>query len=221
MFVRDFMTPDPLTITLETSHPDAVALMRQHRIRRLPVMNKARLVGIVSQQDLLSNEPSPASSLSVYEIYALMEKLQAKDFMVHPVITVEGDCPIEDAVCIMVTRKIGCLPVVDGPRLVGIITETDIFRALVDVLGGKDGGLRVVVRGVPDRVGELARLTGDIAAIGGNISAITTSEQLGASTVKVTGVSEAALRGLLDKRGLEVVDLRPFSPYTPKMCGEP
>jgi acetoin utilization protein AcuB len=219
MFVRDFMTPDPLTITPETSHPDAVALMREHHIRRLPVMSKAKLVGIVSEQDLLSNQPSPASTLSVYEIYSLMGRLQAKDFMVHPVVTVQGDCPIEDAACIMVNKKIGCLPVLGDGRLDGIITETDIFRALVDVLGGGKGkGLRVVVRGVPEHVGELAKLTGDIASIGGNIMAITTSESLGAETIKLTGVSEAALKGLLEKRGLEVVDLRPFTTYAPLMC---
>lgn len=222
MFVRDYMTREPLTISPETTHPDAVALMRKHRIRRLPVVSKGRLVGIVSEQDLLSNQPSPATSLSVYEIIELLAKLRIQDIMVKPVMTVEGDCPMEEAACIMVSKKIGCLPVMEGEKLVGIITETDIFRALVEVLGGKEPGQRVVLR-MPERVGELARLTADIAEAGGNIVAITSSQVLEGntreSTIKVTGISPEALRALIAKRNLQLLDSRAFTLYEPRMCG--
>jgi acetoin utilization protein AcuB len=222
MFVRDYMTHDPLTIPPETTHPDAVTLMRKHRIRRLPVISKGQLVGIVSEQDLLSNQPSPATSLSVYEIIELLAKLRIQDIMVKPVMTVEGDCPMEEAACIMVSKKIGCLPVMDGDRLVGIITETDIFRALVEVLGGKEPGHRVVVR-MPERVGELARLTADIADAGGNIVAITSSQVLEGSfrenTIKVTGITPEALRTVIAKRNLQLLDIRAFTTYEPRMCG--
>jgi acetoin utilization protein AcuB len=222
MFVRDYMTRDPLTIPPETTHPDAVALMRKHRIRRLPVVSKGRLVGIVSELDLLSNQPSPATSLSVYEIIELLARLRIQDIMVKPVMTVEGDCPMEEAACIMVSKKIGCLPVMEGEKLVGIITETDIFRALVEVLGGKEPGQRVVMR-MPERVGELARLTADIADAGGNIVAITSSQVLEGntreSTIKVTGISPEALRALIAKRNLQLLDSRAFTIYEPRMCG--
>ena len=222
MFVRDFMTKDPLTVTPEVSHPDALALMRKHHIRRLPVISKGKLVGIVSEKDLLSNQPSQATTLSVYEIYSLLSRLHMQDIMVRPVLTVEGDCPMEEAACIMVGRKIGCLPVMDGERLIGIITETDVFRALVEVLGGKEPGHRVVFR-LPERVGELAKVTGEIAAAGGNIVAITSSQMLEGTyrenTVKVTGLEEETLRSLLKNHGFEIVDIRSFSAYEPKACG--
>ncbi len=221
MFVRDFMTRDPLTVTPEVSHPEAIALMHNHRIRRLPVISKGKLVGIVSEKDLLSNQPSPATTLSVYEIYSLLSRLHMQDIMVKPVVTVEGDCPMEEAACIMVSRSIGCLPVLDGDKLVGIITETDVFRALVEVLGGKEAGLRVVVR-VPERVGELARLAADVAGAGGNFVAVTSSQVLEGtyreSTFKITGLKADQLRALFTQRGLEVVDVRPLTTYEPRMC---
>jgi len=222
MFVRDFMTRDPITVTPEVSHPDALALMRKHRIRRLPVISKGKLVGIVSEKDLLSNQPSQATTLSVYEIYSLLSRLHMQDIMVRPVMTVEGDCPMEEAACIMVARKIGCLPVMEGDRIVGIITETDVFRALVEVLGGKESGHRAVVR-LPERVGEVARVTAEIAAEGGNIVAITSSQVLEGryreATIKVTGISPDAFRSLLEKHNVEVVDLRSMTAYEPKLCG--
>jgi acetoin utilization protein AcuB len=222
MFVREYMTRDPLTITPETSHPDAMNLMRTHRIRRLPVISKGRLVGIVSEQDLLSNQPSPATSLNVYEIVELLGRLKAQDIMVKPVLTIEGDCPMEEAACIMVSKKIGCLPVMEGDKLVGIITETDIFRAFVEVLGGKEAGQRLAVR-MPERVGELARLTADLADAGGNIVAITSSQVLEGrfreTTIKVTGLTPEALKAVLAKRNLELLDIRAYTIREPNMCG--
>jgi acetoin utilization protein AcuB len=222
MFVRDFMTRDPMTTTPDVSHPDALALMRKHRIRRLPVINKGKLVGIVSETDLLSNQPSQATTLSVYEIYSLLSRLHMRDIMVKPVVTVEGDCPMEEAACVMVSRKIGCLPVMDGDKIVGIITETDVFRALVEVLGGKESGTRVVVR-LPERVGEVARVTSEIANAGGNIVAITSSQVLEGSyredTIKVMGISAETLKALLQKQNIEIVDMRSLSTYEPKLCG--
>ncbi len=222
MFVRDFMTHNPITAAPEVSHPDALALMRKHHIRRLPIISKGKLVGIVSEKDLLSNQPSQATTLSVYEIYSLLSRLHMQDIMTKPVVTVEGDCPMEEAACIMVAKKIGCLPVMDGDSVVGIITETDVFRALMEVLGGNELGNRVVLR-LPERVGELARVTAEIAQAGGNIVAITSSHMLEGryreSTVKVTGISPEILRGLLQKHEVEVVDVRSMSVYEPKMCG--
>lgn len=222
MFVRDYMTRDPITASPEVSHPDAVALMHKHHIRRLPVVSKGQLVGIVSEKDLLSNQPSPATTLSVYEIYSLLSRLRLEQMMTKPVVTVEGDCPMEEAACIMVSRKIGCLLVMDGESLVGIITETDVFRALVEVLGGNELGLRAVVR-LPERVGELARVTAEIAQAGGNIVAVTSSHVLEGkyrdSTLKLTGISRDVLQELLQKHEVEVVDLRSMSSYEPRLCG--
>ena len=174
MFVKTYMTPDPVTISPDTNFPQAMDLIRKHNIRRLPVTDKGRLVGIVVHADLLSTQPSPATTLSLYEIYSLIETIRMRQIMSRPVIAVEGDCPLEEAARIMVENTISCLPVMDGDKLVGIITETDVFKALVEVLGGSEAGLRFTLR-LPDRVGELASITGRIAEAGGNIIAVTTS----------------------------------------------
>jgi acetoin utilization protein AcuB len=114
MFVRDYMTANPITVEPDVAFPEAMNLLRAHKIRRLPVMENGRLVGIVVEKDLLSNQPSPATTLSVYELYYLLERLQVRQIMSHPVVTVEGDCPLEEAARIMVDHKIGSLPVLQG-----------------------------------------------------------------------------------------------------------
>ncbi|MFM7583470.1 MAG: CBS domain-containing protein [Caldilinea sp.] len=138
MLVRDRMTSPAVTVTAETPFQDALKLMRDRRLRRLPVVDSAgRVVGIVSESDLLHASPSPATSLSVWEVNYLLWKLKIGDIMTHRVLTIEEETPIEDAASLMVNNKIGGLPVVDGrDRLVGVITETDIFRAFVEMPGG-------------------------------------------------------------------------------------
>ncbi|HQA68973.1 MAG TPA: CBS domain-containing protein, partial [Aggregatilineales bacterium] len=137
MKVKSRMTPSPITITPETTHRQAVALMEQHNIRRLPVLDKKkRLIGIVSQSDLLSSAPSQATTLSMYEITSLMDKLTVDKIMTTPVIAVDENCSLAGAARIMLDNRIGALPVMRDEELVGIITETDIFKAFVEVLGG-------------------------------------------------------------------------------------
>src|SRR5512147_1058007 len=124
MFVRSYMTRNPITVSPDANFPQAISLVRKHKIRHLPVLENDRLVGIVVEKDLLSNQPSPATTLSVYEIYSLLETLRVRQIMSRPVITVEGDCPVEEAARIMLENKISCLPVMEGEKLIGIITET-------------------------------------------------------------------------------------------------
>jgi acetoin utilization protein AcuB len=120
----------------------------------------------------------------------------------------------------MVDRKISCLPVMDDEKLTGIITETDVFRALVEVLGGEAEGLRFMLR-VPDRVGELALISNRIAEAGGNILAITTSKaQEGGFRdvmIKETGARQEALMRLEQGTRVEILDIRPTSQYEPRL----
>ncbi len=222
MFVREYMTRNPVTISADAAFPEAMGLLRKHKIRRLPVMDKGALAGIVVEKDLLSNQPSPATTLSVYEMYGLLERLHVRQIMSSPVITVEGDCPIEEAARIMVANKVGCLPVMEGDKLVGIITETDIFKALVEVLGGGEKGCRLVMQ-VPERVGMLAGMTGTIAEAGGNIVALVGSRVMDNAvreiTVKVSGTDADQLETPLKAQGIAVLDIRPSAEYTPKMFG--
>lgn len=222
MFVRDYMTLNPITVTPETTFPQALNVIRKEKIRHLPVIDNGRLVGIMVEKDLLSNQPSPATTLSVYEIYALIETLHVRQMMKSPVITVEGDCPIEEAARIMVENQISCLPIMDGNALVGIITETDIFKVLVNVLGGQQRGNRLTLR-LPDRIGELAAASARIAEAGGNIFAVTTARSRASNkaevTIKETGADREMLMKWLNESGIEVVDLRASEKYPPRLFG--
>ena len=222
MFVRDFMTRKPITISPEAAFPEAISLLRTHKIRRLPVLEDHKLVGIVVEEDLLSNQPSPATSLSVHELYYLLERLQVRQIMTHPVYTVGGECPLEDAARIMVEKKISCLPVMEDSLLVGIITETDIFKTLVEILGGEEQGTRLTLR-LTERVGELARITARIAEAGGNIRAVTSSRLLGRSSrevvIKEAGADVEKLRALIHGGEIEVLDIRSSKRYQPKVFG--
>lgn len=213
MLVRDRMTSPAVTVSADTPFQEALKLMHERHFRRIPIVNEqGRLIGIVSERDLLHAAPSPATSLSVWEVNYLLWKLKISDVMTENVVTVHGDMPIEDAAQIMITRKIGGLPVVDAANnVVGVITETDVFRAFTELLGAGEAGLRIVVR-VPDRPGVLAKLAQAIFELGGAIHSVGTfdckSDQTCMMMLKITGVDQGALSERLASIGDEVVDAR-------------
>ena len=132
-FVHDWMTPDPITISKQTTLPEAERLMREYHIRRLPVMDDNKLVGIVTLGNVREARPSNATTLSIYELNYLLGKLTAKDFMSQPAITISPDARIQEAAKLMLEHKIGGLPVIEDEKLVGIITETDFCRLLIEI----------------------------------------------------------------------------------------
>ena len=134
LLVRDWMTEALITITPQTTLPEAQRIMFEHKIRRLPVMNAGKLVGIVTLGDIREAKPSDATTLSIYELNYLMDKLTAKDFMTPNPIIINPDATIAEAARLMVEHKVGGLPVVDHDKLVGIITETDLCRLLMSQL---------------------------------------------------------------------------------------
>jgi len=222
MFVHSYMTPDPLTASPDTNFPQAMNLIRKHKIRCLPILDEDRLVGIVVHADLLSNQPSPVANLSLSETYSFLETIRMRQIMSRPVVTVEGDCPLEEAARIMVENTISSLPVMDGDRLVGIITETDVFKTLVELLGGELAGFRLTLR-LAERIGGLADVTGRVAGLGGNILALTTSRLLDENyrvvTIKETGANREALIESLRETDAEVVDVRESTRYQPRRFG--
>jgi acetoin utilization protein AcuB len=166
------MTSDPIIINPTTSVPEAVRIMQQKRIRHLPVVEEGgKLIGIVTQTDLWHARPAQDPTVSVFEMNYLLANMHVSEVMVSPIITVAEDAPLEEAARLMVLKKIGCLPVMREGNLVGLITETDIFETFVEILGGGEASLRVTVR-VADVRGELARLAGVIAGLGGNICSV-------------------------------------------------
>jgi acetoin utilization protein AcuB len=142
-------------------------MFKKEHIRRAPVMKDGKLVGIVSEKDLLNAAPSSATTLSVWEMNYLISKVKVKNVMTKKVITVSRDTPIEEAARIMADKKIGGLPVVDGDRVVGMITETDLFKVFLELMGARDKGVRVTAT-IEDKPGELAKVTKAIANAGGN-----------------------------------------------------
>jgi acetoin utilization protein AcuB len=206
------MTANPVVVHPETSFQDALQLLRERKIRRLPVVDKrGDLVGIVVEKDLLYASPSPVTSLNVYEAHYLLSKLAIQDVMTKRVITICDDCPLEEAARIMIDHKIGSLPIVQGKKVVGIITETDVFKVMVEALGGRTKGIRIVAR-VPEVTGELARVTARIAELKGNIVSLAVFLDRDAQhreiTLKVQGVTREVLLAAMQETGAEILDIR-------------
>lgn len=211
MLVKDCMTPNPVTIGPDMPVAEALSFMRQQNVRRLPIVNRKRkLIGIISEKDLLYASPSPATSLSVYEVGYLLSKLKVEEIMAKNVTTVAPDAPLEEAARIMADGKISGLPVMDGDRLVGIITETDVFKTILEMMGARQTGVRLTLHLV-DEPGALSRITGSIAALGGDIIALGTfhrSDGGGAMMVKVCGVERDALISAMEAIDVKVADAR-------------
>ena len=201
MLVKERMTHNPITIRPDTTVTEAQAMMKREKIHHLPVMDKdEKLVGIVSEKDLLYASPSPASTLSVYEMSSLLAKLKVEKVMSKNVVTVPEDVPLEEAARIMADRGVGGLPIMRGRSLVGIITESDLFRVFIELFGARQKGIRVSLT-VPNVKGELARVSGAVTNAGGNILSLGTflgdDPSQGRVTLKVDGLSREALIGLL------------------------
>jgi acetoin utilization protein AcuB len=167
MFVGERMSRPVITVTPDDPINDVLAMFRKEHIRRAPVINKGKLVGIVSETDLLNASPSDVTTLSIWEMNYLLSKVTVKRVMSKKVITVDVDTPIEEAARIMADNKIGGMPVMNNGRLVGMITETDLFKIFFELMGARQKALRVTAT-VEDKRGELARVTKAIAAHGGN-----------------------------------------------------
>lgn len=158
MFVRDFMTKDPIAIPPQASITYTADLMKKHQLKRFPVVDKNKLVGLVTESDIMKSLPSPATSLSKHEINYLTSKITVADVMTTKVVTTSPDTTIEEALLVMRQHDFSCLPVVENGKLTGIITESNFFEALLNLLGLKRAGLRITIQ-VPDRTGVLADLT--------------------------------------------------------------
>jgi len=212
MLVSRAMSRNLFTATPDTPVAEAQSLMRREKIHHLPVVEPSgKLAGIVTEKDLIYASPSPATSLSMYEINYLLAKLRVAKVMTREVITVGEDTPLEQAARVMADHDIGCLPVVTDGKPVGIVTESDIFRVFVDVFAARRKGIRIEAI-VPDVRGELAKLSGGIAGIGGNILAFGSlpgdEPTTVLVTIKVDGVARDKLMETIKPFVERVVDVR-------------
>jgi acetoin utilization protein AcuB len=167
MFVGERMSRPVISVSPDMPINDVLAMFKKEHIRRAPVVKDGKLVGIVSERDLLNASPSSATTLSVWEINYLISKVKVKEVMTKKVISVDKEMPIEEAARIMADKKIGGLPVMDRDKVVGMITETDLFKVFLELMGARDKGIRVTAT-IEEKPGELAKVTKAIAGAGGN-----------------------------------------------------
>lgn len=172
MFVEQRMTSNPITIPPTATIADASELMRVHKFRRLPVVDDGKLVGLVTDRDLRAVSPSPATTLSIFELNYLLAKMRIKDIMQKKVITIKSEATVEEAALLLYNHRIGGLVVVDDHgKVTGVITETDIFKCFVDVMGLTEGKIRLTID-VTDKIGVLHEITEAFCELGINISSM-------------------------------------------------
>ena len=207
MFVADRMTRNPISIKPEDKVDTAAALLKEHKIRRLPVVENGKLVGIVTDKDLMRVSPSAATTLSRYEINSLLAKISIREIMSDKVISVNEKAPIEEAALLMSMNKIGGVPVVtDVGAVVGVITETDIFNALVEIMGLSEGKDRITIE-VDNKVGVVKEIASIFADAGFNIdSFVTCKKDMGKYDIIVRGdfMNDEALVQELESHGYHV-----------------
>jgi acetoin utilization protein AcuB len=216
MFVRMWMTPDVITVPPETPILDAQEIMKKHRVRRLPVVNKrGKLLGIVTKSDILEASPSDATTLSIWELNYLLARTTVEQIMVkaEDLITVSPNDPIERAALLMCQHKVGGLPVVEGSQLVGIITESDIFEVLLKLLGVHQKGTRITLE-LEDRPGALAEALDVIRNHDVNVRSIVTCDECrttpdtGVFVIKIDSYDwRGIVKDLKDKK-IKVLDAR-------------
>ena len=206
------MTKNPVTVGPDMSVPDAQAIMRREKIHRIPVLDKSgKLIGIVTASDLIHASASPATSLDIYELHYLISKLKVETVMTKKVVTVTEDLPIEEAARIMADNNISGLPVLRGDVVVGIITESDLFKLFIELFGARHTGIRLTVL-LPEKRGELAAVAGAISSLGGNIISLATFDGEDPTnsycTMKVEGINRKELVDAVSPLVDRVVDVR-------------
>jgi acetoin utilization protein AcuB len=175
MRVAKWMTPNPTTLEPSDSIAKAIDLMKEKKIRRIPIVSAGRLVGIVSDRDLKDVSPSRATTLDIWELHYVLDKLKLGDIMTKKLWTVSPEMPIEKAALMMMEKKVEGLPVVDAKgMLVGILTEGDVFRALVELTGAAKNKTRISLL-LPDEAGSIREVADICRGQGGTLFSILSS----------------------------------------------
>jgi acetoin utilization protein AcuB len=204
------MSHPVFTVQPETTIIKAHELMAHEKVHRAPVVKNGELVGIITENDILKAYPSSATSLAIWEVTSLLEKIKVKDIMVKQVRTVQEDTPIEEAARMIVDNQISALPVLRGKELVGIITQTDLFTIMLEMLGARHPGVRFSVL-MPNNPGQIAKLSQAIYERSGNITALSTFEGDSIAnfmvTVKVDGIAQDELKKLIEPLVISVLEI--------------
>ena len=210
MFVASRMTRHPVSVTSDATIQQADRLMKKHKFHRMLVVDGGKLVGYFSDRDIMRVAPSPATTLSKFEIRSLLDKISVKDIMHDKVITVNEGATVEEAALIMYQNKVGGLPVIsDVGALVGIITATDILKTFIEVMGLPGGGKTRLTLEVDNKVGVMADITKIFADKGINIDSFITCKQNDNRYELVVRLDEHdasdEVKKLLEQRGYKIV----------------
>lgn len=211
MFVGERMSRPVISVSPDSPINEVLAMFKREHIRRAPVMKDGKLVGIVTENDLLNASPSPVTTLSIWEMNYLISKVLVKNVMTKKVISVDKDTPIEEAARIMADKKLGGLPVTSLGKVVGIITETDLFKIFLELMGARQKALRVTAT-IDDKPGQLAKLTRAIAHSGGNFISFGMFSGPDANTrvvtFKIEGMNKTAIKEALEPVVVKFWDIR-------------
>lgn len=164
MNVKHFMTKEVITVSKDTRVTDAVDIMERNNFHRLPVVENEKYIGLVTDEEIAENSPSSVTSLSIYEMNYLFDKVSVGEIMIKQTITISPDTLVEEAATLMNDKNVTVLPVLDEEnQVVGILTYKDIFKALIDLSGYNKVGSRFVIYIDKDEVGVLAHITNTLA----------------------------------------------------------
>ena len=210
MFVKQRMTANPFTVTPDVSIPDALAVMEEHGVRHLPVVDAGAVVGVISRNDIAAASPSKATTLSAQEATYLISKLRVAKVMSRPAVVISPDALLEEAATVLRDGKIEMLPVVADGALVGVISESDILDAFIDILGFRDVGIRLTIE-APDEPGMLSLMTGITAAHQANIQHLAVHRGNLDTSVVVVGLNTPntqAIEADLEAAGMRILARR-------------
>lgn len=210
MKVKHYMTKDVITVTSDVKITDAVDIMEENHFHRLPVVDNGRFVGLLTESIISESSPSKVSSLSIYEMNYLFDKVLVKDLMIKEVVTTTPEVLIEEAATVMVDKDITVLPVLNEKNeITGIITYKDIFKALIDLTGYKDKGNRVIIEVKKDSVGVIAEISKALADHDIDITRIFVNrpEDLIEITIQTTRKNGKESRQILESLGYKVVEI--------------
>ena len=210
MKVKHYMTKDVFTVTSDVKITDAVDIMEGNNFHRLPVVENNQFIGLITEELIAKGSPSKVSSLSIYEMNYLFDKVLVKDLMKTEVITISDDIHVEEAAVLMAEKDITVLPVVnDTNEVIGIITHKDIFKALIQLTGYQEKGARVVVETKEDRIGVIAEISNALAQNEINLSHIFVNrpDDVIEITLQTSGKEPKAVKELIERLGYQVIEV--------------
>lgn len=212
MIVKDFMTKNPIYTNPKELISNVKSMMDREQITKVPVLDETgKLIGVITKTDLKKTMPSNATTLDIYELSYLLSKMTVEKVMKKNPITIQKNATIEEAAKLMAEKGISSLIIMDGDVLAGILTKSDLFRALVDMFGFRYDGVRASVE-VSDNAGELAKISTAIAEKNGKIVSVITADGSDVSkriiTLKIIGIQKEQVESILKSLDADIKDLR-------------